>query len=58
MHHKSYLLETELWLPLFLSLLVVVAVSGLVVVVAKKRMLLQQQDFYRKSLSLFIICFS
>lgn len=48
MGHKSYLLEPEVWMPLFLSAVVVVAVSGLICVVARKRILLQQQSIYRK----------
>ena len=56
-HHRSYLLEVEMWLPLFLSLGFIVAVAGLVCVIARKRILLQQESrsYYHRTCALHLI---
>ena len=49
-HHRSYILEMETWLPVLLSLAFVVAVSSLICVIAKKKMLSQPENrsYYRE----------
>ena len=56
-HHRSYLLEVEMWLPLFLSLGFIVAVAGLVCVIARKRILLQQESrsYYHRTCAFHLI---